>query len=101
MIINLNTILVDYEGNPIKDGEKETPLTFKKVVLTAVNALDVKTVVDDKIRAFNISILMNSVDSVDFSVEDLAFIKKKVGEIYNALVLGRMTEIIEKKDDTK
>lgn len=109
MKIDGTQVLVDYKGKPIlfpssgetKPGEKakEVKVTFREVVSTSINATPQPPAkpltAEDKNKAYQISVKLWGKKVADLTVDQLAFIKEKVGEVYGPLVYGRVCDILE------
>ena len=102
MKIDVMQSVRDYEGRPVKDGADKN-LSLRTVISASINASvgDKPMTAEDKNKAFQISLKVWGDKVVDLTVDQLAFIKTKVGEVYNPLVYGRVCQIIEgDKDNT-
>lgn len=100
MKINLKQVLLDYENEPMTNGEgadkKET--TVGRVFINALNAYGPgeNPTAEEKNKIFQLSMKVNGKNQTpNFTVDDLNFIKTKVGNAYNALVYGRICEVID------
>lgn len=96
MKLNPTEVLRDYRGNPIKMGEND--MTLRDAITTAVNALDgQRPMTAEKLnKAFQISVKLHSAkDTVNLTVDDMAFIKERAALVYNALVFGRLSQLFE------
>ena len=101
MKIKVTQVLKDYEDKPILQNGK--PLTFRDMVSTALNAVQLREEKDltpeDKNMAFQLSIKLWASEEVDFSIEELAFAKKRCEAVLlSPLVLGRVCEIFKEKN---
>jgi hypothetical protein len=104
MKILTSQVLKDYEGKDIsetvtKDGKiVENPVTLRAVISTSLNTLfqNEPQTAEEKSKIFQLSLKLYAGKEPDFTVDDLAFIKTKVGKVYNALVYGRVCEVFEK-----
>lgn len=101
MKVDVTQILTDYQGKDLTQGPKKEKLELRSVISTAVNTMNLQgeksMTSEEKNKAYQISTRVWSKKEVDFTVEQLAFIKEKVGKVYNPLVYGRICDIIEKK----
>lgn len=99
MTIDLTQPVLDYDKKILrikKDGE-EKDLVLKEVFITALNTQapgEVPTV-EQKIKIFELSTKMFTLDSMSLTVDEAAFIKERVGKIYNPLVYGRICELFD------
>ena len=108
MKIDVTQILKDYGGKPVlagARGKKEKKLSFRDVVSTAINATPQPPAkpmtAEAKNKAYQISIKVWSKKRIDLTVDQRAFIKERVGDVYNPLVYGRVCDILEGKDEPK
>lgn len=101
MIIKVNQPIKDYEGKVVKNEGKE--LSLKIVLINALNFISpqVKSTVEDKLRAYKLSIEVMTKDEVDFKVEDLVKIKENINQMYTPLVVGQVVMIIEGGKEVK
>lgn len=101
MQIDVTQPILDYENKPVFSNDKSTGtqkvLDFRQVVMNALNQIEATTTPEEKVEAFRLSVLVYGTEKAEFTIEDLALIKKRVGKIYSALVYGRVLEIIENK----
>lgn len=98
MLVNCNKILLDLDNMPIKDGDKE--VTMGNAICVALNANfnDENIGHEEKMKRFTLMTkIYNKTEPVELSVEDCALIIRLCGKIWNPLILGRITEEIEKK----
>lgn len=109
MKINKNTLVLDYQNNPIpkdkKEGSETTEyLTYLEVIVMALNSsVDLDKLDDsEKIRVYKISINMYSPEEeVELSIDDVAFILKRVRKVYTPLVIGRVEEFFNQSVENK
>lgn len=110
MKIDGTQVLKDYEGKPIlvdrerdKDGKrgKRKKLTLRDVISTAINANPAPPAkpmaAETKNKAYQLSVKIWSKKEVDLTVDQLAFVKERVGDVYTPLVYGRVCDILEGK----
>lgn len=105
MTVDLKTVLLNYKGEPIKvlDANKEGDQEEKDLTLKDVFAVALNTIVDNesqtaelKNKIFQLSVKVYAGDDVELTVDDAAFIKERVGKVYNSLVYGRTCEVLDK-----
>ncbi len=99
MKINFLTPILDLKGKPIPNGE--TALTLGDVVITAMFATtpdDQSAPAHKKVKQFKLALLAEAGGEAEISSEDAAFLKERIGKVYNALVVGRAFELIEGGD---
>ena len=110
MKIDVTQVLKDYENKPIFRSEtnergrivqSKEKLTLRWVISTAVNTSTQgkPMTAEQKNKAYQISLKVWKDKEVNLTVDDLAFIKKQVGEIYTPLVFGRVSDIFEGKKE--
>jgi len=97
MKIDLNAKLLNFKEEEIKD-EKGEAIEARTIIANALVAEDREhpLTAEKKNEAFQIGLKLYSKEP-DFTVNQLAFMKERVGLFYNALIYGRICEIIEKK----
>lgn len=102
----LSEKILGYEGKPVKEGDKE--LDWKDVVFSACNSRALEAngkpepemTMEDKQKAYQMtkkSFEVKEGEEVDFSADWVAFLLKRIGKIYQPLIVGRATEFFEKK----
>jgi hypothetical protein len=105
MKIRVTDQVLDYEGEPLKDGDKE--LIWRTVFRESLNSMmpGDQFTADEKDRSYRITTICYQGDVVDLNLDDRAFLLDKIRKIYNPLVCGRAKEILEgeepKKEDKK
>ncbi len=99
MRINITQKIQDYDGKDIPlSVEDSTPLTIKDIFFTALNnpGKDEMLTAEDKNKAFQLCVKMTQQNEVDFTVDDLSFIKERVNKIWTSpLICGKVNELIE------
>jgi hypothetical protein len=114
MKFNLNTSVLDYEGDvikqpvPPKPGARPEPgqpqpeeeLNFRVVINAAINneAPGQTIAAEQKAKIYQISIKIWKNWKVDFTHDDCAFIKERGALTLNALMLGRLDDFLEGKE---
>lgn len=100
MLIKVNQILKGYDGKPIKEStEKDAKdVVLQSVLLNALNYLpkDRQPAVENKVKAYRLSLEVMAKDEVEFTIEDLALIKVNLNELYAPLIVGQVVDILEK-----
>lgn len=94
MRIDVTQEIKDFEGESIKDNAGKV-LTFRNVVGYAINNLEQNQTAEDKNACFQLGVKLYSTKEPDFTVNQLALIRKKVEKTYNPLIVGRICEIVE------
>ncbi len=99
MKIKVIQALKDYEGKDILQQDSKDKLDLRTVISTAINATPMPPAkqisAEEKNKAYQISLKVWAKKEVDLTVDQLAFIKEKVGIVYNPLVYGRVCDILE------
>ena len=89
----------------IEKGTKKKPLVLRSVISFAINLLSApgakQMTAEEKNKAYQLSVKVWSKKEVNFTVDQLALIKKRVGEVYNPLVYGRVCDILEGNSNEK
>lgn len=100
MKVNLLQLILDYEGKPVKD-ENGKEIELRAILSTALNSQlrDEILTAEDKNKIFQLSVKLWKDDEADFTVDDLAFMKERVGKIHTPLAFGRVAEIFEGKKE--
>lgn len=109
MKINVNVEILDFDGDAIilppsqkltKDGSITTipaqPFTIKMAlqnVLLEQTKDDIG--IQEKIKRYELALQINKSEVLDIKVEDVALLKKLVGERYNPLIVGRIFEVLD------
>jgi hypothetical protein len=95
MLIDLKQKILDYKGEEVIEQVQEMkddklnvsarPLTLKNALLTALNTTVQNEMysVDNKVRANDLSLKIWNNDEVDFSPEDIVFMKERAGVVWN------------------
>lgn len=90
---DLNTVLLNAYGKPF-----EPSMTLDAVCFQALNAMlpdDEKLNPDDKLKIYRVGKKIAAGGIVDFSAEELALIKGRVGKMYGAMSVGAIYEILD------
>lgn len=97
MRVNVSGQLVDYEGRKLVEGTE--PVTFRRVFTTALNTFGEKDkpAADQMAAIYALSVKLNESDEVELKLEEAALIKERVGQVYNPLVYGRTSDLLENK----
>ena len=101
MKINLTTQMKQADGiKPIanRDPEKNgLPMTLKDVCINALLAPDQKETEKDKYSDYELFQKLRDVKEIDLKSEEIVRIKKKIGLIYPALIMGQAFDLLENK----
>jgi len=93
--VDLDAKILDLRGKPISDSGTE--MTLSHVICGAMlNTLptDQDMKVTDKVRMFGLAERAVKGGEQEFSLEDLSFIKERVGRLFGPLVVGRTFSIL-------
>lgn len=96
MKVDFSTVLNDLLGEPLKEDGK--PFTLSMACCTALMtpAQDEPNVAaETKVRRFKLATAIIQGGEQDFSIEDVAELKKLIGKIFGPLVVGRAFEILD------
>lgn len=95
MKVKFDTVLTNLKGEPLKDGKDD--LTAASAIGTAMLATmpdDTSLTSKDKMRMFRLAQVACQGGVQEVPVEDVAFIKERVGKLYGPLVVGRVFELL-------
>jgi hypothetical protein len=102
MKINWDAKITDFEGVAIKDGEKD--LTLKAlacaVFMTALRG-DENMSGDEKEKLFKIGLAATNGGVGEITTDEASSLKKRIGNAYPPLIVGRAFEIIEGSGEEK
>lgn len=98
MRIKVTDILKDYAGNDLSQEEK--PLDYRTVFVVAMNNAAPGEIftAEDKAKIYGLSVKLYASDEVDLTIDDMAFIKKRVSVIWSPLVYGKVNELFETRN---
>jgi hypothetical protein len=97
MKLNINAEVTTLQGKQIMNEENGKPVTLGWVAVQCLmmpkESQALKS--DEKVKLFTIA---SKIDSgiIEFSVEEIALIKKHIGDHPSVLIVGKCFEIIEK-----
>jgi len=89
MIVNMTQKLMGVDGKPLKDPEGKE-IILRTVVTNALGTIlesDKTTSGEDKCKIWQLAVKVQE-DKPDIDVEDLALIKKRIGEAFGPMVVG-------------
>lgn len=96
MRIKLDEVLKDVDGKtPLKIQDGKT-ITLKDICIQAILTPDEKETPESKYKDYLIYVKLMSEED-DFTIEDIARLKEKIGKIYAPLILGQAWDILENK----
>ena len=108
MKIDVTKTLQNYEGKKMRtldETGKSQPLTIRLAISIALNGNIMAQgrpqplTAEDKAKIYQLCSKLYSKKEVDFTIDDMAFIKKRAGEVaeINSLVCGKLGELFENK----
>ena len=95
MKVNFKETFKDIEGNEILDGGKAT--TLQTVAINALMAAytdEQNLSGEDKLKRWKMSQRIFGGEE-DFSIEDVALLKKLIGKAYSTIIVGQAYEMLE------
>jgi hypothetical protein len=98
MKINFDAEILDLDGKPLVDGAPGKTMTLASVSCASlINMLreDESIPADDKVKMFRIAQLACKGGEQEIKTEDVALLKKRIGKMYGALIVGRAYDLIE------
>jgi|GEM_PF-3305174 len=104
MKINVAKPIRDYKGDAVTrvvEGKTEDYL-IRSAISGAINSESkVKPMTaEDKAKAYQLSVKVWAKKEVNLTVDEMAFIKKKAGEVYGPLTYGRLCDLFDKPEKT-
>ena len=93
--------LLDLDNEPMKDPAGVT-VTLQNATVNALMASDPNDNPDgvEKAKRFTLAMKIHGTkEPVDVTAEEIALIKKLIGKVYTALVVGRAYELLEQKPE--
>ena len=96
MKIDFSAAIKDFDGDAVKDGDKEA--TLGRVACTALLASyadEQNLAAEDKVKRFRLAEIAAKGGEREVKVEDVALIKQLIGKAFAPLVVGRAYDIIE------
>jgi hypothetical protein len=96
MKFNVKSEILDYDGKPVKENEKDNA-TWKKIIFNALNNIlpDEKLTAEQKEKCYDLTARAYAREEVEYSVEEVAFILERVKRIYTPLIVGRAIQFFE------
>lgn len=96
MKINWDAKITNFEGEPIKDGEKDVTLaTISCSVFISALKGDDQLSGEEKEKLFKIGLAASEGGVSEITADQAATLKKRIGVAYAPLIVGRAYEIIE------
>jgi len=98
MNIDFSEKLRDVEGNVLVEGGRDVELW--RVCQNVLLAFDpqAKTTGEEKAKRYGLAVELVDGGAHDLAVEDVALIKKLVGDLMAPLVVGQVWRMLEKSD---
>jgi len=96
MKIDFSAAIKDFDGDAVKDGDKEA--TLGRVACTALLASyadEQNLAAEDKVKRFRLAEIAAKGGEREVKVEDVALIKQLIGKAFAPLVVARAYDIIE------
>jgi len=105
MIINMDTVLLDIRGQPMQRGtiDDHKPLLLRDVcqdALLATYADEKELNGEAKVKRWLIALKCNDL-AANFTVEEVAEIKRLLAKGFGPLVVGRAYELLENQSSVK
>lgn len=97
MRIKIDQPIKDFSGKPIELPNKDS-LTFRVAIENSISYIDESHPMtgEKKLQAFQIGVKLNAkkLELYDLTVDQTAFVKERIGILYNPIVYGRFLELI-------
>lgn len=95
MKVNFSAVITDLYDRPLKESaDQNSPdATLAHVCISALLGAD-KLSPTDKLRAFDLALKVKDGNSVEVTAEESAFIQSRIGEMFNPLIVGRSTKLL-------
>jgi hypothetical protein len=97
MKLNIDQPVIDFSGKPIENDKKEI-ITFRSIIETTLNAQSEQYPLtsEKKLHAFQIGIKLfhKKLAEYDLTVDQVTFIKDRIGLFYGPVIYGRFLELI-------
>lgn len=87
MKIKFDTQITDLNGTPLSNGQAS--ITLAHVAVDALLVADPAMTATEKVRNFELATRINAGGEVDLKPEEIALVKKCVGETMTTLVVGQ------------
>lgn len=95
MRIKVTNPILDLEGKAIKSEGSDA--TFRIVFYNALNQFlpEEKPTSEEKAKCFGLMQKIFKSDEVNITSDEAALLKERVGKLYNPLVFGRVSELLD------
>jgi len=107
MKINIKETIKDYEGKPVKEGEKgkEEEVTWRSIAYLALNNVikDELLTAEDRGKCYQITSKLYANREPDLTISEIAFILARIQKFFvnNPLVCGRAEEFFNATSTSK
>lgn len=98
MNVNLNTVLVNIDGKPLKKLDKD--LTLKIIITDALlqmNPDERNLSADEKLKRYELALKIRKNDAISLESDDTVLIKMLINKVYGTLVIGQTHSLLEGK----
>ena len=96
MLKNIDTKILNLDGTPALNGQKEA--SMKDLIIDCLmdgSLLDQGASGEDKLKNYLLAVRCKDGGEVDLSIEDLALLKKLVGKKYAPLAVGQFYQFCD------
>ena len=101
MNVDVTKNLITFDGQTMKDivdGEA-VDATLRMAMVNAILSPVEKESGMDKVKKYELAKrIHNAKDEVELSAEDISLIKERIGEVFPALIVGQVFDLLEGKD---
>lgn len=98
MIANVKTAILDYKGNPVKDGDGD--FIIGDALLNAANAggkqdEEAKIKCSRYLLAMRVAAAIEGDGNVSLTASEVVLLRESVARVYTPLVVGRVMELLD------
>ena len=96
MQVDFSRAITDLEGAEIEDGGKT--VTLSRIACNALLAMrqdDKNLTGEEKAKRYGLAVKLVDAADCEVSAEDIALIKRLIGEVYPPIFVGRAWELLE------
>ncbi len=103
-MINLNQTLKNFGGEVLKDNDGKGNVidaTLKNAIVNSLLAplTQGKSEIGvDKVKKYELSRRIYEMDEIELTPEEIVLIKERVGEVFGAIVVGQVYNLLEGKE---
>lgn len=96
-MIDFSTVITDYEGNPVKDNDKEVTLRLLAVGALSAQFQDEQSLAPtDKFKRGDLAIkIYNSTSPLALKSEDITMLKTVIGKAYSPVVVYKTYQLLD------